>query len=101
MKWVNSFFYGAYLDIVAFFREKIAVFFSLLFPILLFIVFTNIWGQNDEYIIFLLTGIICMMSISEGLFSVGPVVKDYFSSGMIKYLKFLPVDGSFPFLTFV
>jgi ABC-2 type transport system permease protein len=93
--------YAIYLDFLAFFRIKIAVFFSIVFPVLIFILFSTIWGSSSSYIEFLLTGVISMMIISEGLFSIGPVVKDYFSSGMIKYLKFYPTDISFPFITFI
>jgi ABC-2 type transport system permease protein len=70
--------YAIYLDFLAFFRIKIAVFFSIVFPVLIFILFSTIWGSSSSYIEFLLTGVISMMIISEGLFSIGPVVKDYF-----------------------
>ena len=41
------------------------------------------------------------MTISEGLFLVGPVIRDYYASGMVKYIKQLPPDTSFFFITFI
>ena len=101
MKLVKTFLYSTYLDFLSFLRIRIAVFFSVLFPIMLFIIFSSIWGtQNSNYVFFILTGVIALMTISEGLFSVGPVIRDYYSSGMIKYIKQFPLDISFFFLTF-
>lgn len=99
---LKAFLYNIYLDFLSFFRLKIAVFFSLVFPIMLFVIFSSIWGEQDKsYIFFILTGIICLMTISEGLFSIGPIVKDYYSSGWIKYIKQLPLDSSFFFISFI
>lgn len=96
MKSARLFLYSTYLDFLSFWRIRIAVFFSVVFPVLLFVLFSNIWGsENNDYVFFILTGIICLMTISEGLFSVGPVIRDYYASGMVKYIKQLPLDTSF------
>ncbi|GHE28790.1 ABC transporter permease [Sphingobacterium griseoflavum] len=101
MNW-KALLYNTYLDSLAFFRVKIALFFSFLFPLMLFVIFCTIWGRaNSAYIEFLLPGMIVLMSISEGLFSVGPVIKDYYASGMIKLIKFLPVDIALFFISFI
>lgn len=82
-----------YYQFLMFFRIKQAVFFTMFFPIFLFIVFGSTWGTDfDDYIPFLLSGIIGMTIASDGLFAVGPVVKQYYSSGLIKYLRKLPFN---------
>ncbi|SDI01826.1 ABC transporter permease [Myroides phaeus] len=102
MRLVRTFLYSTYLDFLSFFRIKIAVFFSLVFPLMLFVIFSSIWGnENKSYVFFILTGMICLMTISEGLFSVGPVIREYHSSGMVKYLRQLPLDMLFFFMTFI
>lgn len=99
---VKTFAYSIYLDILSFLRLRIAVFFSILFPLLLFVVFAAIWANsNADYIGFLMPGLLLLMSISEGLFSIGPVIKDFYSSGRIKLMKFLPVDISYFFMSFL
>ena len=101
MNW-QALLYNTYLDSMAFIRVKIALFFSFVFPLMLFIIFCTIWGTaNNSYIEFLLPGMIVLMAISEGLFSIGPVIKDYYSSGMIKLIKYLPVDVSMFFISFI
>ena len=97
----KAFLYHTYLDFLSIIRIRIAAFFSIVFPIMLFFIFSSIWGSNNGYVFFILTGIVCLMTISEGLFSVGPVVRDYYSSGMFKYIKQFPLDISFFFLTFL
>ena len=102
MRLIKTFLYSTYLDFLSFLRIKIAVFFSVIFPLMLFIIFSSIWGsENKDYAFFILTGIICLMTISEGLFSVDPVIRDYYSSGVVKYIKQLPLDISFFFMTFI
>ncbi len=82
-----------YYQFLMFFRIKQAVFFTIFFPIFLFIVFGSTWGTDfDDYIPFLLSGIIGMTIASDGLFAVGPVVKQYYSTGLIKYLRKLPFN---------
>ncbi|MGO1648235.1 MAG: ABC transporter permease [Sphingobacterium sp.] len=94
--------YQIYLDSLSFFRVKIALFFSFIFPLLLFVIFSTIWGKADnDYIDFLIPGMIVLMAISEGLFAIGPVIKDYYSSGMIKLLKFVPTDISLFFISYI
>lgn len=102
MNLLKTFFYSVYLDFLSFARIKVAVFFSAIFPIMLFMIFGNIWGgANEGYIYFLFTGLICFMTISEGLFSIGPVVSGFYSSGWIKFLRNLPLDNAFFFSSFI
>jgi ABC-type multidrug transport system permease subunit len=84
--------HSIYYHLLNFLRVKQAVFFTLAFPLFLFIVFGNIWGLNSkEYIGMLFTGVLGMTIASDGLFAIGPVVKEYYASGMIKYLRRLPI----------
>ncbi len=75
------------------FRIKQSVFFSLIFPIFLFVIFGNLWGMdNPEYITLIFSGVIGMTLASDGVFAIGPVIKEYYSSGLIKYLRKLPFN---------
>ena len=82
-----------YYQFLIFLRIKQAVFFTIAFPIFLFVIFGSIWGtQHDGYVSFLLSGIIGMTIASDGLFAIGPVIKEYYSNGLIKYLRKLPFN---------
>lgn len=82
-----------YYQFLIFLRIKQAVFFTVAFPIFLFVVFTSIWGTQDNgYVSFLLSGIIGMTIASDGMFAIGPVIKEYYSNGLIKYLRKLPFN---------
>lgn len=84
---------STYYQFLMFLRIKQAVFFSLVFPVFLFFIFGNLWGTADKnYISLLLSGIIGMTVASDGLFAVGPVVREYYASGLIKYLRKLPFN---------
>lgn len=56
------------------------------------IAFGSIWGNQPDYIPFILSGIIGMTIASDGLFAIGPVIKEYYSNGLIKYLRKLPFN---------
>lgn len=78
-------------QLLIFLRIKQAVFFSLAFPVFMFVVFGSIWGaEGPEYVAFLLSGIIGMTVASDSLFGIGPVIKEYYANGLIKYLRKLP-----------
>tara|TARA_B100000768_G_C11283481_1_gene380254 strand:+ start:2300 stop:3013 length:714 start_codon:yes stop_codon:yes gene_type:complete len=80
-------------QLLIFIRIKQAVFFTIVFPIFLFVIFGSIWGaDDDDYVSFLLSGIIGMTIASDGLFAIGPVIRDYYSNGLIKYLRKLPFN---------
>ena len=74
-------------QLLIYLRIKQAVFFSIAFPVFLFVIFGNIWGVNEGYIPFLLSGIIGMTIASDGLFAVGPVIREYYTNGLIKYFR--------------
>ncbi|MDL1913117.1 MAG: ABC transporter permease [Bergeyella sp.] len=79
-------------QILIYLRIRQAVFFSLVFPVFLFIIFGNIWGASPDYIPFLLSGIIGMSIASEGLFAIGTVIREYYTNGLIKYFRKLPFN---------
>ena len=99
MNMLRILFSSIYYQTLIFLRIKIAVFFTFIFPIILFVVFGNLWGGNgSEYFAFLLSGIIGMTVASDGLNAIGPVIKDYYSSGLLKYLRKLPFNIILHFL---
>lgn len=81
--------YSVYIQLLIFFRIKVALFFSLVFPLMLYIIFGSLWGNNGEsnYYYFLITGIICMNAMTEGLFVIGPIIKEYYANGILKFFK--------------
>lgn len=82
-----------YYQILMALRTKQALFFSVFFPVFLFILFGNLWGATDSgYVLFILTGILGMNVATEGIYSIGPVIKGYYSGEMIKYFKKLPFN---------
>lgn len=85
--------HSVYFHLINYLRIKQAVFFSIAFPIFLFLVFGSIWGINqEEYVTSLFTGVMGMTIASDGLFAIGPVIKEYYASGLIKYLRKLPMN---------
>jgi len=93
---------AVYYQLLIFLRIKQAVFFSLAFPIFLFVIFGSIWGgTNPDYIPFLLSGVLGMTIASEGLFVVGPVIKEYYANGLIKYFKKLPFNVLWHFIALI
>jgi ABC-2 type transport system permease protein len=86
-------FHSIYYHLINYLRIKQAVFFSLAFPVFLFLVFGSIWGiQSEEYVALLFSGVLGMTIASDGLFAIGPVVREYYASGLIKYLRKLPMN---------
>ena len=69
-------------------RVKEALFFILVFPAFLFVVFGSLWGGfSEDYTARLLSGVIATSVLSDGIFSIGQLFKRYYSSGLIKVLK--------------
>ena len=77
-----------YYQLLSSMRIKQAVFFTVIFPAFIFLIFSSIWGiNNKEYCVFLLTGICAMTIASDGLFAIGGVIKQYYTSGVMKFIK--------------
>lgn len=93
------FFYSVYYQLKASLRVKQSVFFSLVFPIFLFLVFSNLWAQGDmEYVAFIFTGVLGSTIASDGLFAVGPVIKDYYTDGLLHFLRKMPFNILYHFM---
>lgn len=71
-------------------RNKEASFFTLVFPVFLFVLFGAIWGRSGSYLQMLLPGVIGISIASDALFSVGPVIRRYAENGVLKFLRSLP-----------
>jgi len=92
-------FLSIYYNLCLFLRTKQVLFFALIFPIFLFILFISIWGtENPLYINFILTGVLGMTLMNEGLFTIGPTLKDYKSTNFIQYLQRMP-NAVIPYFT--
>ena len=84
---------STYLQLLNYTRIKQAVFFTIVFPVLIFVLFGNIWGFGEsDYLFFLLTGVIAATTASEGLFATGPVIKGYAENNLIKFFRNLPFN---------
>jgi len=71
-------------------RNREAFFFTLVFPVFLFVLFGAIWGRSGSYLQLLLPGVIGISIASDALFSVGPVIRRYAENGVLKFLRSLP-----------
>lgn len=98
---ITVLFKSIYYQFLIFSRIKTAFFLLWIFPLFLLLIFGKLWGTDSNYIPFLLTGIIGMTITSEGLYSIGPVVKQYYANGLIRYLKKLPVGVSVYFFSYI
>lgn len=88
---MKTFLISIYYQLITFNRVKKAVFFTFVFPVFIYVIFSTVWGENDpEYSMFLLTGIIIMTVISDALYSIGNVILSYYQNGFIKFFKVLP-----------
>lgn len=82
-------------------RSRESVFFSLMLPPLLFVLFGMTFNINDDYASFLLPGMIGSILASDGLYAVGPVIKQYHSMGLVRYFKNYPLNLSSLFGSFI
>lgn len=90
-----------YYQFRIFTRIKTAFFLLWIFPLFLLLIFGNLWGSDSNYIPFILTGVVAMTITSDGLYSIGPVVKEYYANGLIRYLKKLPIGVPLYFLAYI
>ena len=88
-----------YYQLLAYSRAKQAVFYTIAFPIMLFVIFSSLWGSSGEaYTGFLLTGVVGMTIASQGLFGFGPIIKMYYSTNLIKFIRNMPKSSMVHFL---
>ncbi len=92
MQKVKFLLWNTFYNILISLRIKQSLFFTVFFPVLIFTVFSFLWGNNgQDYVYSLLTGVICMTVATDGLFVIGSVLKDYYRSGFIKYINKFPI----------
>lgn len=85
--------FSIYYQLLSSMRIKQAMFFTVIFPAFIFLIFSSIWGITDKnYCVFLLTGICAMTITSDGLFALGGVIKQYYTSGVMKFIKVMPYN---------
>lgn len=88
---VKQLFYTSYYHIQIFLRVKQAVFFAFAFPVLIFVLFGNLFATNDTYLFNLFCGVIGMTIASSGFFGIGTVIREYYANGWLKHLRHLPI----------
>lgn len=90
---MTLFFQTLKFHFLLFSKARQAVFFTVFFPVFIFILFSSIWGiKSIEYVKFIMAGVIAMNIASEGMFSIGGVIKEYYASGLMKMIKKTPLN---------
>jgi len=88
---IKSLCYGSWLQILNFLRVKKALFFSFVFPIFLFLVYTSVWGQaSEDYARFILSGILAVTILSNSIMSIGQIIVTYQLTGVSRLLQSIP-----------
>ncbi len=83
----------ALIETKLFFRQKIAVFFTLLFPLFLLFLFGSIWGKEPNYFSYLLPMLVSIVAFSNALYGVGAVLSFYRESGILKRIGITPLPA--------
>lgn len=85
--------------------DVLAVFFTVLLPSALFTLFGFIFGlgedRNYEYAAYVLPGMVGVMCSSDGLYTVGPMVRGYITQGILREFSSLPGWTGSLFLGFI
>lgn len=79
------------IEIKIFLREKIAVFFTFLFPLFILFLFGSIWGKNPKYFGYLIPMLIAMVIFSNALYGIGLTLAYYKESGIFKRIGITPL----------
>lgn len=102
MKFLSVLSLNTYYQVLIFLRLKQAVFFTFFFPIFLYVVFNSLWGDSAaDYSFYLLTGVIAMLVASDSFFAISPVIKQFYSTGFIKYVKKMPIHVIVHFMSLI
>ncbi len=85
--------------------DALSVFFTVLLPSVLFVLFGLIFGlgegTNNEYAAYVLPGMVGVMCSSDGLYTVGPMVRAYITQGILREFTSLPGWTGSLFLGFI
>lgn len=88
---IKAILLGTYYQILNFLRVKKSLFFTCIFPVFLYILFTFVWGNNSEdYSLYIISGIIGITVVSNSLMAISKVILSYNTTGMVKLLKSIP-----------
>jgi len=82
-------------------RSVASVFYTIVLPVMLFCVFGFMFGVDANYAVFFLPGMIGVMTTSDALFAVGPVMKEYFRQGIVREFRGYPLPIAWLFVTFI
>lgn len=82
-------------------RSFASVFYTIVLPLVLFVLFGAIFGVNADFAVFFLPGMLAVTTSSDALFAVGPVIKEYFRQGIVREFKNYPMPLSYLFFTFI
>ena len=98
---MKKFFALFYYQFLQSCRVPESIFFTILLSPILFIIFGIAFHIDTEYAEFFLPGIIGSMVCSDALYSVGPVIKKYYSLNIVKYFYNYPVKLPYLFMGFI
>lgn len=82
-------------------RSFASVFYTIVLPLVLFVVFGTTFGVDADYAVFFLPGMIAVMTSSDALFAVGPVMKEFFRQGIVREFRNYPINIAWLFCTFI
>jgi ABC-2 type transport system permease protein len=82
-------------------RSFPSVFYTIVLPIVLFVIFGAAFNVDGAYAVFFLPGMIGVMTSSDALFAVGPVMKEYYRQGIVREFKGYPLPLPWLFITFI
>lgn len=82
-------------------RSFPSVFYTIVLPAILFVIFGLVFNVNGDYARFFLPGMIGVMGSSDALFAVGPVIKEYFRQGIVREFRTYPFPLVWLFVSFI
>ena len=82
-------------------RSFASVFYTIFLPLVIFAIFGTFFGVDENYAVFFLPGMLGVMSSSDALFAVGPVIKEYFRQGIVREFRSYPINMVWLFTTFI
>ncbi len=98
LKSLSATFYYQFLSSL---RSWQSIFFTIFLTPILLVVFGYAFNMNSEYIQFFLPGMIAATLCSDALYAVGPVIKSYYQTGVIKYFKNYAPNITYLFFGFI
>lgn len=88
-------------QLISAFRSFPSVFYTIVLPLVLFVIFGAAFNVQGDFAVFFLPGMIGVMVSSDALFAVGPVMKEYFRQGIVREFSGYPLPLFWLFATYV